>query len=211
MTLQEIIAYVNGRYTSGLVDTEIIEHINEIYRDVTRAFTKDTTKETTIATVESQEIYQLTEASRRIKEIHITNETRSRLRSMRADARVYPRKSGTPLRWFPYGLDDEDGSVRQQYGLDPIPDAVLNVHVLYEPVPTVLSEDNDNILYIPEEYQYVIGYGTIALLASNQEDWNVSQAWEARYRSAINEMIITLGIIPPNNYPDLSKMRSSSE
>lgn len=212
MLLQEIIAYVNGRYVSNLTDTEMIEHINEIYSDLSRAFTKDTLEEEKISTVNGTELYTLPVSSRRIKEVHATiSGKRVRLRSMRAEARLIPRTVGDPLRWYPYGFGDANGAVRQRFGVDPVPDNTVELHVLYEPVPDLLSLDDDALLYIPEEYQYIVSYGTIALLASNQEDWNVSQAWEARYRSAVNEMVMTLGIVPPNNYPDLSKMRKTVE
>lgn len=45
MTLQELRNYIKSRYATDASDVEIDDHINEVYRDISRIFTPDTTEE----------------------------------------------------------------------------------------------------------------------------------------------------------------------
>lgn len=91
--------------------------------------------------------------------------------------------------------------------------AAYNLAVQYEPVPTLMSSSSDKPQYIPEEYHHLITWGTMAILASlpGVEDWDVANAWEARFRSGVNEMITTLGLVAPENYPSLAMVRREAQ
>lgn len=190
MQLLEIKTYISERFISILEAEGILQHINEIYLDITRPFTLDITKEAEIETVAEEKVITLALDSRNIKYIR-------GLRHVDRRAIVYPQGAGKPKRW---NVLESNTKVL----LDPIPDDVYLYTVEYEPLPVKLALDADIPLYIPSEYHHLIAWGTIAILASIQEDFKASDTWEARYRDGINNMLTHLGISAPENYPNLS-------
>ena len=215
MTLQELRNYIKSRYATDASDVEIDDHINEVYRDIYRIFTPDTTEEYSDAafvTVSEQPVYELPKSTRSIKQVHITPAagSRTRLRSMKEDALLYPRLSGTPIRWYPYGFKEAVAGtdVVQKFGLDPIPDTAAAdgaIHVLYEPSPDAMADNDDSPTYIPEEMHYLIAWGALAVLAGKQEDYNQAQHWDARYRNAYNEALVKLGKSRHANFPEAAR------
>ena len=210
MTFQELLIYIKNRYPSSLSETEVEEHINEVYKDLSRLFTKDVIEEEEKQTNLGEENYTLSSPSRRIREVHLDVNERKRLRSMKAEARIFPRKEGTPKRWFPYGVDKGQSNIKQMFGLDPIPDSQYAIYILYEPLPEGMAEDTDIPSYIPEEHHYLIGWGAMALIAGKEEDYNAAQHWDIRYRSAVNEILVSMGIYP-ENVPEASKQSAVNQ
>ena len=208
MDLEDIRTYIQDRYQSDLADSKLNEHINEAYADVSKIFTPDTTEESdNIPTVASQVLYTMPVGTRSIKQVYLTDGegVRIRLRSIKAAAVLYPRVEGTPKRWYPYGFINVEGEVKQQFGVDPVPDDVVTLNVLYEPEATPMEEPDDVPVYVPEELHYLIAWGALALAAGKQEDYNVSQYWEAKYRSAYNDMLTKLGRSSHANFPEAAK------
>ncbi len=204
MDLQEMTNYIKTRYPTELMEHEIGFHLNEIYRDVSTLFTPDTTETTTISTVVSQEIYEMDELSRTIKQILYDD---VRLRTMMAESLRYPRGiDATPLRWYPFGFREVTaGGVYQVFGLDPVPDAIETMTIYYEPIPEMLIASDDEPEYIPDEMHYLVCWGTLAILAGNQQDYNTSQYWEAKYRAAYNEKLVQLGRSRYANFPEAAR------
>ena len=210
MTLQEIMLYVKSRYDVGATDSEILEHANEVYRDLSKPFTLDVVEEdSSLATATDQAVYTLGEDSRRIREVHIDDGTgtRIRLHSVRPQSILYPRLTGVPLRWYVAGMDSSV-NVRQQFGLDPVPTVSedgLDLWVVYEPEPASLVNDSDTPRYIPVELHYLIAWGTIAILAGREENYNVSQHWQARYTNHFNEVLMTHSRAGKLNFPESAR------
>ena len=206
MQFSEIDNYITSRYTSSLSTADRKAHINEVYLDLSRVFTPDITEESAaLSTVVAQNVVTMTFATRQIKHIHTSAAgVRTPLRRIMQEAIVYPVTSGKPTRWAPFGNTQVVGANRAQVLLNPTPNAIINLVIAYEPVPANLSLDADVPKYIPEGYHHLIAWGSIAILASNQEDWDVAQMWEARFRSGVNEMIATLGLNAPENFPSLA-------
>lgn len=100
-----------------------------------------------------------------------------------------------------------------KFAVIPTSTSAYNLTVQYEPVPTILSSSSDVPQYIPVEYHHLIAWGTLAILASlpGQEDWEVAQAWEARFRFGVNEMIDNLGLVAPENYPSIAVVREAAK
>ena len=215
MQFSAIDSYVTGRYTSSLATADRKKHINEVYLDLSRVFTADITEENaTISTVSAQNVVTMTFGTRQIKRIYTSAAgVRTPLRRIREEAIVYPVTSGTPTRWAPFGNTQVTGVNRAQVILNPTPNAILSLVIAYEPVPAELSADADVPRYIPEEYHNLIAWGSIAILASlpGTEDWNVGQMWEARFRNGVNEMIATLGLNAPENFPSLAMVVQRQE
>lgn len=214
MTLQELRNYIKVRYATDASDVEIDDHINEIYRDITRIFTPDTTEEyskDTFLTVDKQAVYELPFSTRAIKQVHLESGTgKVRLRSIKEEALLYPRLEGVPTRWYPYGFKEATGGndVVQKFGLDPVPGATAAgkaISVLYEPAPSAMSGNDDSPTYVPEEMHYLIAWGALAVLAGKQEDYNQAQHWDARYRNAYNEHLIKLGKSRHANFPEAAR------
>lgn len=195
MQLSEIISYITDRYTPVLATTKVTKHINEIYLDITRPFTLDITKEATINTVAKQKTVDFTMSARNVKYI-------LGLRRIDKRAIVYPQGEGKPKRWDM--LESNAKAI-----LDPIPDAVYTHTVQYEPLPLVLALDADEPLYIPSEYHHLIAWGTMAIVASIDEDDETAAMWEARYRDGVNQMVLHLGLTAPENYPSLAVVKDA--
>lgn len=209
MQFSDIDSYVTDRYPSGMATSDRKAHINEVYLDLTRAFTPDITEinDDTLSTVEDEDTLTLTWKARQIKKVSLLNDTaRVRLRRVSEQALIRDGESGLPRYWSPYGNTQNAGANYLRFLLNPVPDGTYPVIVEYEPSPVALTADTDVPAYIPEEYHQLIAWGTIAILASHQEDWSVANAWEARFRGAVNEMLLTLGITAPENYPNLATL-----
>ena len=214
MQFSDIDSYVTGRYISSLDVPGRKAHINEVYFDLTRAFTPDITEinDDTLSTVEDEDTLTLTWKARQIKKVSLLNDTaRVRLRRVSEQALIRDGESGLPRYWSPYGNTQNAGVNYLRFLLNPAPDGIYPVIVEYEPSPVALSADTDVPAYIPEEYHHLIAWGVIAILASHQEDWNAANAWEARFRGAVNEMLLTLGITAPENYPNLATLTQGGE
>jgi len=108
-------------------------------------------------------------------------------------------------RWAFNRMVQSGGKNRIEVIFDPVPRGSIPLYIRYEPIPELLADNTDVPQYIPEEYHYLIAWGAIALLASQPgtEDWNVAQAWEARFRAGVNEMLQILGLTSPDNYPSI--------
>lgn len=206
MNLSQIRAYIRARYASDLMDSEIDEHVNETYLDLSRLFTPDSVQEEQITTVAGQDLYTLTLNSRRILEVHLgTGASRERLASIRHSSVTYPRTSGTPTRWYPHGMTTTGIDVKQRFGLDPVPSTSGQViNVLSEPEPARLANTTDQPQYVPEEMHHLIAYGALSLAAGKAQDYNLAQHWESRYRMAYNEVLGRLGR-NKINYPEAAK------
>ena len=207
MQFSDIDSYVTSRYVSSLEAADRKAHINEVYLDLTRAFTPDIIEvnDDSLSTVENEDSITLTWKARQTKRVFLLDDAvRLRLRRVSEQALTRGGESALPRYWAPYGNTQNAGSNYLRFLVNPVPDGIYPVIVEYEPVPVALSGDADVPAYIPEEYHHLIAWGVIAILASMQEDWNVAQAWEARFRGAVNEMLTTLGIVAPENYPNLT-------
>jgi|GEM_PF-4667351 len=212
MDLQSISACIISEYNDITATADKIkEKINIVYRDLAKLFTIDTLEEdTTLSTIAGQEIYVVSKDSRETRDIYLTNgETdRVRLRRINSLARLWPRSTGMPKRWFPYGMGNISDDVKQQFGLDPVPtetEVGLTLTVAYEPMPADLFEDEDKIKYIPEEKQYLIVWGAVGILAGIEEDYDIAQNFESRYRTAYNELMMEMGLFRESNYPAAAK------
>lgn len=199
MDLQEIRNYVRGRYSTDLTDAELDDHINEAYKDVSNLFTPDSIHTMALTTTSGQSEYVLPEHSRRIRQIRIGSQ---RLRSIRYDSVVFPRLSGSPIRWYPYGWTSVNGDDRQAFGLDPIPTTTAAITILVEPQPNRLVDDHDSPEEVPDEFQYLICWMTISLAAGQAQDYNVAQNWDARYRVEYNEVLAKMAGLGRGNFPD---------
>ncbi len=206
--------YIRTRYEPGLGETEMEAHINEVYRDLSTLFTPDMTEEypaggETFETAFETAVYTMPVATRTIKQVHIRDASndRIRLRSMMPESLLYPRETGFPLRWYAYGYTEGTASgVFQKFGLDPIPAAPGSpLIVLYEPIPGELYSNDDVPEYVPAELHYLICWGTIAILAGRNEDYNNAQYWESKYRAAFNERMLFMGQNIHLNHPEVSR------
>lgn len=208
MDLQELRVYVTSRYQSEATETEIDQHLNEIYRDLSRLFTADTpVSDTSVNTVVNKETYQVPQNSRRIRRVFLgAGAGRAPLRSIREDALLFPRQTGVPRRWYVAGMSEVGGDVRQSFGLDPIPNAVQALTIEYEPEPAELDMDTDAVQFIPEESQHLIAFGALAIVAGRNQDYNVASMWEQRYRAGYNELSAALGRTGiSSNFPEIAK------
>lgn len=215
MDLQAMSSYIRTRYATDLGEAEFTAHINEVYRDVSTLFTPDVTEtyeEATFITADKQAVYQLPVLSRQIKQVHFeTAEGNIRLRTMLEESLLYPRRTGVPIYWYSFGFKDASPGIKQEFGLDPVPDVAVadsvgkKLIVLYEPVPVALEANTDQPEYVPEELHYLICWGTLAILAGKQEDYNTAQYWEAKYRSAYNEKLTNLGRSRYANFPEAAR------
>lgn len=214
MQFSDIDSYVTSRYVSSLEAADRKAHINEVYLDLTRAFTPDIIEvnDDSLSTVENEDSITLTWKARQIKRIFLLDDAaRIRLRRISEQALTRGGDSALPKYWAPYGNTQSAGSNYLRFLVNPVPDGIYPVIVEYEPSPVALTAGTDVPAYIPEEYHHLIAWGTIAILASHQEDWNVANAWEARFRGAVNEMLLTLGITAPENYPNLATLTQEGE
>jgi hypothetical protein len=205
MTLLELMALVENEYGDiTLPEQKIKDKINIVYRDLSRLYTRETIeKDDDLVTVAGQEIYTLGSDSRQILAVYLGE---NRLRNIRAEARLFPRPEGTPVRWFTYGMGAVTENVKQRFGLDPVPDeADISITVDYEPMPADLTESDDNVAYIPEEKQHLIAWGAIGILAGIEEDYDIAQNFESRYKNGYNELMIEMGIFRESNYPVTAK------
>lgn len=205
MTLLELMALVENEYGDiTLPEQKIKDKINIVYRDLSRLYTRETIEEDDdLVTVAGQEIYTLGSDSRQILAVYLGE---NRLRNIRAEARLFPRPEGTPIRWFTYGMGAATENVKQRFGLDPVPDeADISITVDYEPMPADLTESDDNVAYIPEEKQHLIAWGAIGILAGIEEDYDIAQNFESRYKNGYNELMIEMGIFRESNYPVTAK------
>ena len=201
MTLLELMALVENEYGDiTLPEQKIKDKINIVYRDLSRLYTRETIEEDDdLVTVAGQEIYTLGSDSRQILAVYLGE---NRLRNIRAEARLFPRPEGTPIRWFTYGMGAATENVKQRFGLDPVPDeADISITVDYEPMPADLTESDDNVAYIPEEKQHLIAWGAIGILAGIEEDYDIAQNFESRYKNGYNELMIEMGVFRESNYP----------
>lgn len=203
MTLLEIIALIEEEYkdvTAG--DPGVTRSINFVYRDLSKLYTRETVEENKdLVTVADQEVYTLPADSRQIFNVYIEG---SRLRHIYKEALLNPRPKGMPKRWYSFGAGDKDKDVKQRFGLDPVPseeEGGLSIVVAYEPMPADLVEDTDKVKYIPEEKQYLIAWGAIGILAGIEEDYDIAQNFESRYRAAYNELMMEMGLFRESNYP----------
>lgn len=203
MNLSDLRIYITARYATPLTGTEIDQHINEAYKDLSRIFTPDANAEESIPTASGGFRYYVPDC-RSIKEVR-TSAAGERLREISYAAVLHPRRSGTPTRWFPYGESSSAGTdVLMAFGLDPIPDASESVFVRFEPEPVDLSGDSAIPDYIPEEYHHLIAWGALAAIAGHAEDYGVAQYWDTQYRSAYNGILVKLGRTAPTNFPTVS-------
>ena len=217
MDLQTMSNYIRTRYATDLGEAEFTAHINEVYRDVSTLFTPDVTEtyeDDSFITVTEQAVYRLPVLSRQIKQVHFeTGEGNVRLRTMMEESLIYPRRKGVPIYWYSFGFKDASpaSGIKQEFGLDPVPDDSVadsvgkKLIVLYEPVPVALEANDDQPEYVPEELHYLICWGTLAILAGKQEDYNTAQYWEAKYRSAYNEKLMNLGKSRYANFPEATR------
>jgi len=210
MDLNKLVGYVKTRYKADLTDPQIIEHLNEKYLELSEPFTADVRAEDdSLSTVEGQTEYTLGADSRRIIEIHIvSDDERRRLRRMDPVAVLYPRETGLPRRWYSLGMNGEEGTTRQQFGLDPIPDLAnddLQLYVIYEPEPVKLDDDGDIPKFVPDEKHHVIAWGAMATLAAQQEDYGVAQTWDGHYSRAFNEIMVKHAGLSRDNFPDSAR------
>lgn len=146
------------------------------------------------------------------------NSFHKRLKKVNKNAIIFPQQRGAGYSDGSFfkriGTDDiflkvkrwaVNRSVGNRFELifDPIPRGTIPLLIRYEPMPAGLEADSDVPQYIPEEYHYLIAWGSLALIASlpGQEDWEVAQVWESRYRDGVNNMISALGMNAPDNYP----------
>jgi len=199
------LALVENEYGDiTLPEQKIKDKINIVYRDLSRLYTRETIEEDDdLVTVAGQEIYTLGSDSRQILAVYLGE---NRLRNIRAEARLFPRPEGTPIRWFTYGMGAATENVKQRFGLDPVPDeADISITVDYEPMPADLTESDDNVAYIPEEKQHLIAWGAIGILAGIEEDYDIAQNFESRYKNGYNELMIEMGIFRESNYPVTAK------
>ena len=201
MNLSDIERYITARIPASLEKGERRKHINEIYLDLSRAFTGGTVSSSTVVGSTANE-YALTWDARQV--FHVLVETTvatTRLKKMDKEAFLRPYTSGTPTRWAEFGATQSSNSNRLQILLNPTPTSSATIHVEYEPTPAELTADNDVPAYIPLEYHSLIAYGAMALIASREEDTYRASMWEARYRDGVNQMLLSLGLIAPQNYP----------
>jgi len=159
VNLQEMTNYIKTRYPTELGEAEFTAHLNEVYRDVSTLFTPDTTEvygDAAFITVDGQAVYQLPELSRAIKQVHLDTVASGivRLRTMMEESILYPRATGIPVRWYPFGFRDATPGIKQEFGLDPVPDAAVadsvgrELIVYYEPVPVALEANDDEPEYV---------------------------------------------------------------
>lgn len=213
MNLQQLDNYITDRYTSSLTEENRKNHINEVYFDLTRAFTPDITEtnDSTLSTVADEAIVALSWGARQIKRIFVQDgPVRHRLRRVSEQALLRSGDSDLPRFWAPYGNTQSGGVNYLRFFLSPAPDAIYPLVLDYEPVPDILAANTDIPEYFPAEYHYLIAWGVLAILASQQEDWEVAQAWEARFRGTVNEMLTTLGIAAPENYPMINMVKQEA-
>lgn len=202
MNLAELRTYITARYATPLTATEINQHIHEAYNDLSRIFTPDSKGEATVPTVSHGDQYYVADC-RTIKDIRTAIDG-DRLREINYEAVLYPRRYGTPIRWYPLGESSGGGvDVRVIFGLDPLPDVNDSVYVHFEPAPRQLAADTDAPDFIPEEYHYLIAWGALATIAGHAEDYGVAQYWETQYRSAYNGILLKLGRTAPTHFPTI--------
>jgi hypothetical protein len=207
MQFSDIDSYVISRYTSELDDDSCKAHINEVYLDLTRAFTPDITEvnDDDLVTTEGEAVVTLTWQVRQIKRVYLQNgAARVRLRRVLEQALITGGDNGLPRYWAPYGNTQSEGANYLRFLVNPTPDGEYQLIVEYEPVPADLVADTDVPKYIPAEYHHLIAWGTIAVLASIQDDWDQGNHWAERFRHGVNDMMVTLGLAAPANYPSLA-------
>jgi len=207
MTLLELIALIEEEYKDITVGNPVIARsINFVYRDLSKLYTRETVEENDeLITASDQEVYILPADSRQIFNVYIEG---NRLRHIYKEALLRPRSKGMPKRWYSFGAGDIDKDVKQRFGLDPVPseeEKEIDIVVAYEPMPADLFEDEDKIKYIPEEKQYLIVWGAVGILAGIEEDYDIAQNFESRYRTAYNELMMEMGLFRESNYPAAAK------
>ena len=205
MTFAQLYAYITERFALSLTEAQIKEHINEVYKDLTRLFTPDYIEtNNTLSVAAHARTVDLTFAVRKVQYVKTRSGTTYRLlREIRKDALLLPYAAeGTPVRW---GLDGVLTTGYLRLFVDPAADAEIGLSIDYEPVPAALALDADTPQYIPAEYHFLIALGALAEGLAFQEDWENAKYWEGRYRDEVNTMIINLALNAPDNFPNLSK------
>lgn len=101
MNLGELQTYITDRYTPSLESSEYKEHINEVYRDLSRLFTADYIEESTsLSTSTGSALVSSTWEMRQLKSVHAhIGGTRTPLKQVHKEALVYPLAEGTPKFW----------------------------------------------------------------------------------------------------------------
>ena len=138
MQFSDIDSYVTGRYTSSLDATDRKVHINEVYLDLTRAFTPDITEinDDTLSTTEDEDTLTLTWKARQVKRVFLLNDAaRVRLRRVSEQALIRGGDGGLPRYWTPYGNIQSAGANYLRFLVNPAPDGIYPVIVEYEPLP----------------------------------------------------------------------------
>ena len=206
MTYLELYTYVTGRFSLSLSAAQIKEHINEVYKDLTRIFTPDYIEtNNTISVLITARTVDLTFAARKVWAVkRRSGTTYTPMREIRKDALLLPYvAAGVPARW---GIDGQAATGYLRLFVDPSALAATDISVDYEPVPATMTADGDIPKYIPVEYHHLIALGALAIGLAAQEDWQNAQYWEGRFRDEVNSMIVTLSLNAPDNFPNISKM-----
>lgn len=178
LDLGDIDRYVTKRLAFSVTPQERMKHINEVYLDLTRFFTIDHTEKITVTAAEF-----VTVPARKVEFIICEGE---RLRKVHKQSFLYPLAAGKPKYWAEWG--------NNEIVFAPIPDAEYDLEIYIEPEPEALATNDAVVKYIPEEYQYLVAWGALAVLAATQEDWSLAQYWETKYRDGVNEMLRYLGL-----------------
>jgi hypothetical protein len=203
MTYLELYTYITGRFALSLTAAQIKEHVNEIYRDLSRLFTpRFIETNAALSTVAHTATLDLTFDARKIHAVKTNVATvRTLLREVDRNAMLTPAPAeGTPKYWAVKG---KTATGYFTLLFDPPPAAAVALDIDYEPVPAVMTADADIPRYIPLEYQYLIALGALAEGLATQEDWQNAQYWEGRYRDEVNQMILQLGL---EAIPDMKMM-----
>lgn len=202
MTLAELYNYAIDRFALSLTEVQIKEHLNEVYKDLTRIFTPDfITTDNTLSVAAGARTVNLTFPCRKVQYVKSrSGTTYTLLREVKKEALLLPHvTAGTPIRW---GIDGVLTSGYLRLFVDPAAAAETGLSIDYEPAPATLA-DGDAPLYIPAEYHHLIALGGLALCLAAQEDWQNAQYWDGRFRDEVNTMIINLGLVASDNFPNI--------
>lgn len=203
MNLRELEAAVTDNFSLTAPAITISRIVNDVYFDLSRPFTADTRELHTFTAEPGECTYIIGVPARRIFSVLWEG---SPLRQVSAQSLILPKPSGTPKRWSPNGLHQEEGVLatnRLRFEFDVKPDAEGQISVRYEPAPVVLQEPEDAPKYVPDDYHHLIVWGSRHYLAAENGAWSDAQYWADRYVSAAADMLMHLGITAPDSFPNI--------
>lgn len=203
MNLRELEAAVTDNFALTAPAITITRILNDVYTDLSRPFTADMQQTTTFEAEPGNCTYIVPVPARKLFSV-LWNDVP--LRQVVLQALIIPKPTGTPRRWAPNGLHQDEGVAarnRLRFELDVKPDAAGEIGIRYEPAPAPLFAPEDAPQFIPDDHHHLIVWGARHFLAAENGAWNDAQYWGDRFVTGAAEMLTSLGLTAPETYPTI--------